>query len=63
MLFTSSCSHFIDDALFLDIIKRASFAEKRTVQLLELRGAAQDHPVLLAMPETAYLKCAVLRVV
>lgn len=63
LLFTSSCSHFIDDALFLDILKRASFAEKRTVQLLELRGAAQDHPVLLVMPETAYLKCAVLRVV
>lgn len=60
--FTSSCSHFIDNATFLDIIKRAASSEKRTVQLLELRGAAADHPVALAMPETAYLKCAVLRV-
>ena len=60
--FTSSCSHFIDNATFIDIIKRAASMEKRTVQLLELRGAAADHPVSLAMPETAYLKCAVLRV-
>ncbi|MCF6285102.1 MAG: class I SAM-dependent rRNA methyltransferase, partial [Candidatus Hydrogenedentes bacterium] len=59
---TSSCSHFIDNATFLDIIKRVASMEKRTVQLLELRGAAADHPVSLAMPETAYLKCAVLRV-
>jgi 23S rRNA (cytosine1962-C5)-methyltransferase len=60
--FTSSCSHFIDAATFVDIIKRAAASEKRTVQLLELRGAAPDHPVALAMPETAYLTCAVLRV-
>jgi len=60
--FTSSCSHFIDNATFLDVIKRAASSEKRTVQLLELRGAAPDHPVALAMPETAYLKCAALRV-
>lgn len=61
-LFSSSCSHFVPPADFLDILKRAAAAEKRTVQLLELRGAAPDHPVLLSMPETAYLKCAVLRV-
>lgn len=61
-LFTSSCSHFVSAADFVDILKRAASAEKRTVQLLELRGAAPDHPVLLSMPETAYLKCAVMRV-
>lgn len=61
-LFSSSCSHFVPAADYLDILKRAAAAEKRTVQLLELRGAAPDHPVLLSMPETAYLKCAVLRV-
>ena len=59
---TSSCSHFIDKATFLDIIKRAASMEKRTVQLLEMRGAAADHPVMLSMPETDYLKCVVLRV-
>lgn len=61
-LFASSCSHFVNNADFLDILKRAASTEKRTLQLLELRGAAPDHPVLLSMPETAYLKCAVLRV-
>tara|TARA_R110001592_G_scaffold158398_2_gene389526 strand:+ start:353 stop:1489 length:1137 start_codon:yes stop_codon:yes gene_type:complete len=59
---TSSCSHFIDNATFVDIIKRAASSEKRTIQLLEFRGAAADHPVMLSMPETGYLKCAVLRV-
>lgn len=59
---TSSCSHFIDNATFVDVIKRAASSEKRSVQLLEFRGAAADHPVLLSMPETGYLKCAVLRV-
>jgi 23S rRNA (cytosine1962-C5)-methyltransferase len=61
-LFTSSCSHFVPPADFLDILKRAAVAEKRSAQLLELRGASPDHPVLLSMPETAYLKCAVLRI-
>jgi 23S rRNA G2069 N7-methylase RlmK/C1962 C5-methylase RlmI len=32
------------------------------VWLIEMRGAAPDHPVHFAMPETSYLKCAVLRV-
>jgi 23S rRNA (cytosine1962-C5)-methyltransferase len=59
---TSSCSHFVDNAAFVDILKRAASSEKRGVQLLEIRGAAADHPVSLAMPETSYLKCAVLRV-
>lgn len=61
-LFSSSCSHFVPPEDFVDILKRAAAAEKRTAQLLELRGASPDHPVLLSMPETAYLKCAVLRV-
>lgn len=61
-LFSSSCSHFVGASDFLDILKRAASTEKRSLQLLELRGPAPDHPVLLSMPETAYLKCAVLRV-
>jgi 23S rRNA (cytosine1962-C5)-methyltransferase len=61
-LFTSSCSHFVTQADFLDMLKQAAAAARRSVCLLELRGAAPDHPVLLSMPETAYLKCAVLRV-
>ncbi len=62
VLVSCSCSHFVDTAAFLDMLKQAAVVAKRRVQLLELRGAAPDHPVLLTMPETAYLKCAVLRV-
>ncbi len=62
ILITSSCSHFVSVETFLDMLKRASCAARRHACLIEMRGAAPDHPVLLAMPETAYLKCAVLRV-
>jgi 23S rRNA (cytosine1962-C5)-methyltransferase len=61
-LITCSCSHFVDAGAFLELLKRATRAAQRAAWLLELRGAARDHPVLLEMPETAYLKCAVLRV-
>ena len=61
-LVTSSCSHFVDESMFLETVKRAIVSAGRTARLLELRGAAPDHPVLLAMPETAYLKCLVLRI-
>jgi 23S rRNA (cytosine1962-C5)-methyltransferase len=61
-LITSSCSHFVDTPTFLEMVKYAASAVGRRVSLLEMRGAAPDHPVLLTMPETAYLKCAVLRV-
>lgn len=60
-LVTCSCSHFVSQADFLEAVKRAAIAEQRSLQLLELRGAAPDHPVLLAMPETSYLKCAIFR--
>jgi 23S rRNA (cytosine1962-C5)-methyltransferase len=61
MLFTSSCSHFVDTAQFLEMIKRSAVAVQRQVQLLTILGASPDHPALLSMPETAYLKCAVFR--
>lgn len=61
-LITCSCSHFVDAPAFLEMLKRAARAAQRAAWLLEVRGAARDHPVLLEMPETAYLKCAVLRV-
>jgi 23S rRNA (cytosine1962-C5)-methyltransferase len=61
-LVTSSCSHFVDAPTFLEILKRAARAAQRDVWLVEERGAARDHPILLSMPETAYLNCVVLRV-
>jgi 23S rRNA (cytosine1962-C5)-methyltransferase len=61
ILITSSCSHFVTREAFLEIVKRASTAAQRHMWLLEVRGAAPDHPVLMGMPETAYLNCLVLR--
>ena len=61
-LVTSTCSHFVDGPAFIEFLKRAARAAQRDVWMLEERGAARDHPVLLAMPETAYLNCVVLRV-
>jgi 23S rRNA (cytosine1962-C5)-methyltransferase len=61
-LITSSCSHFVSLADFMEMLKRAARAAQRDVWVLEVRGAARDHPILLGMPETAYLKNVVLRV-
>jgi len=62
ILISSSCSSFIAPENLLEAIKRAAVAEHRTPLLLEMRGAAPDHPVLLPMPETSYLKCAILTI-
>lgn len=61
-LFTCSCSHHLDRETFLDLLRQAGAKAGRTLRLVELRGQAYDHPVLLACPETEYLKCVVLQV-
>lgn len=63
VLITSSCSQSVDETVFLETLKRSATAAGRRFQLLDVRGAAPDHPALLAMPETRYLTCAVLRFV
>ncbi|BDG02636.1 class I SAM-dependent rRNA methyltransferase [Anaeromyxobacter oryzae] len=63
ILVTASCSyHLAEDALEGLVLDAANDAGRR-VQVLERRGAGRDHPVLLGVPETRYLKCFVLRVV
>ncbi|MBX2991408.1 MAG: class I SAM-dependent rRNA methyltransferase [Bacteroidetes bacterium] len=62
ILLTASCSHHIESGVFLDIIDSMATKTGRRIQLLDWRGAAPDHPVLPAMPETRYLKFAVVRV-
>lgn len=61
-LFTCSCSYHMQRDIFLDTLREAARQTGRPVRLLEMRGQAYDHPVLLACPETEYLKCAVLQV-
>ena len=60
-LITCSCSYNIDDDLFFDIVSAAASDARATVALVERRLQSRDHPVLVGVPETAYLKCLVLR--
>lgn len=60
-LVTCSCSYNISEATFLDVVHAAAADARATVALVEKRMQARDHPVLLGVPETYYLKCLVLR--
>ncbi len=59
---TSSCSYHLGPEEFLQVLREAAADAGRDVSLLEFRGQAPDHPVNLTVPETRYLKCAVLLV-
>jgi 23S rRNA (cytosine1962-C5)-methyltransferase len=59
VLATCSCSHHISDADFTATLAAAAGDAGRRVRLLERRGAAPDHPVVLTIPETEYLKCLI----
>ncbi|MCC6337428.1 MAG: class I SAM-dependent rRNA methyltransferase [Myxococcales bacterium] len=61
-LITASCTFHVDEERFEELLDAAAADSKRRVQLLEKRGAGMDHPVLLGLRETRYLKCFVLRV-
>jgi len=60
-LVTCSCSHHVSLGEFTDVIAAAANDAGRRVQLLETRAAAPDHPEVLTLPETRYLKCLILR--
>ena len=61
-LVTCSCSHHVALAEFMEAIASAASDAKRHVQVLETRGAAPDHPSVVTLPETNYLKCVICRV-
>ena len=63
VLVTCSCSYHMSEDLFLEIIADAALDARRRVQIIEKRGQSRDHPVLLGVPETHYLKCVIARVV
>lgn len=63
LLFTCSCSHHLDDVLFRQVLLEAARAAHRPFRVLEWAGESPDHPQLLAVPETHYLKCAVLQAI
>jgi 23S rRNA (cytosine1962-C5)-methyltransferase len=62
ILVTCSCSHAVSEAMLLEIVAEASLDAGRTLRVLERRTQSQDHPILLTVPETLYLKCLILQV-
>ena len=61
VLFTASCSHHVHHGDFFGMLTDAASDSGRRLQLLEIRGAAADHPEIVTIPETGYLKAALLR--
>jgi 23S rRNA (cytosine1962-C5)-methyltransferase len=62
ILVTSSCSYNLSEPEFLGIVREAAAEAHRQARLVERRGAARDHPALLSLPESLYLKCLILEV-
>jgi len=62
ILVTCSCSYHVSPADFLGVVAQAARDMHRNLRIVENRTQAKDHPILLTVPETAYLKCIVLAV-
>jgi 23S rRNA (cytosine1962-C5)-methyltransferase len=61
VLVTCSCSYNVDEPLFLQVLAEAAADAHAHVTILEKRMQGRDHPVLVTVPETYYLKCVILR--
>ena len=59
VLVTCSCSYHVNEADFIQMLAEASCDVRRPVRILDRRSQAKDHPVLLTVPETSYLKCVI----
>ena len=62
ILVTCSCSYHVSPSDLLEVLAAASLDAHRSVRVLEHRTQAKDHPILLTVPETAYLKCLIVNV-
>ena len=62
VLVTCSCSHHMGEADLLAAVAEAALDAGKTLRVLERRTQASDHPILLTVPETLYLKCLILQV-
>lgn len=62
VLVTCSCSHHVSEAMLLEIVAEAALDAGKTLRVLERRTQASDHPILLTVPETHYLKCLIFEV-
>ena len=62
ILVTCSCSYHVSQANFLEMLADAAHDSNRALRLLEVRGQSKDHPIVLNLPETSYLKCVIAHV-
>ncbi|MBI5282975.1 MAG: class I SAM-dependent rRNA methyltransferase [Candidatus Solibacter usitatus] len=62
VLVTCSCSHHVSEGALAGVLAEAALDAGRTLRVLERRSQAQDHPILLTVPETLYLKCLICEV-
>lgn len=62
ILITCSCSFHVGPQDFVTVLSEAAQDAHKTLRVLETRGAAKDHPVLLNVPETSYLQCIIMAV-
>jgi|HubBroStandDraft_4_1064222.scaffolds.fasta_scaffold10414_4 23S rRNA (cytosine1962-C5)-methyltransferase len=62
ILVTCSCSYHVSPADFLEMVTQAARDMHRNLRVVENRTQAKDHPILLTVPETTYLKCIILAV-
>ncbi len=62
VLVTCSCSHHMNEATLFEILAEAALDTGKTLRVLERRTQAADHPILLTVPETLYLKCLIFEV-
>jgi 23S rRNA (cytosine1962-C5)-methyltransferase len=63
VIVTCTCSYHMSEVMFLEIIAEAANDAHRKLQLVEKRTQSSDHPILLGVPETYYLKCVIARVI
>lgn len=61
VLISCTCSYHVSEELFLEILSSAAIDAHRRLQIVEKRMQCEDHPVLMGMPETYYLKCIITR--
>jgi 23S rRNA (cytosine1962-C5)-methyltransferase len=63
ILGTASCSYHVSEPYFYEMLRDAAADAGRTVRVLERRSQASDHPEIITVPETRYLKYALLEIV
>jgi len=62
IIVSCSCSYHVTHSDFLEMLSQAAIDSHRSLRLVEVRGQAKDHPTLLNVPETTYLKCVIAAV-